>query len=304
MTDRSVSPRWVFTLNNYTPEEVTTLRTAFESPSVQYATVGHEAAPTSGTLHLQGFIIFTSSQRFNAVRLFLGGRAYCARARGTTEQCVQYCKKDGDFWEVGAVPANQQGKRTDFEEFKTWVESQTEYPTELKIATEFTSLYARYRASCLRFVDLFYRPPAREIGQPNGWQRDLEQQLAGEPGDRSVTFVIDEAGKSGKSWFIRYFMAKHPKQCQRLSVGKRDDLAHVFDVSVRYLFLDIPRTQLEFLQYSFLESVKDRMVFSPKYDSMCKTFDHDIHVVVFTNEEPDYNKLTNDRYDIFRTFND
>lgn len=303
MTERQISARWVFTLNNYTSDEVTILKTSFEADAVQYATFGYETAGT-GTPHLQGFIIFKVNQRFNAVRLFIGERAYICRARGSDEQAAAYCHKEGDFYETGTIPVKQQGKRSDWDDFKQWIQAQTEYPTELTIATEFTNLYARYRASCLRFVSLFYVPPAREIGHPNGWQRELESQLDLDAGDRSITFVVDEAGKTGKSWFIRYFMSKHPKQCQRLSVGKRDDLAHAFDTSVRYLFLDIPRTQLEFLQYSFLESVKDRMIFSPKYDSCCKLLTHDVHVVVFTNEEPDYNKLTNDRYNIFRPFND
>lgn len=304
MPPTNQSKRWVFTLNNPSAAEKVVLYDSFNShEDVEYVVVGNEVA-ASGTPHLQGFIIFKTPKRFNAVRLFVGHRAHVESARGTNEQAATYCKKDADFWEAGVFPVSQQGKRSDFERLKDYLQTIDHRPSEVELATEFTNLYGRYRAACLRFVDLFYQPVAREIGQPNGWQRELESRLDGDANDRSLIFVVDPPGAAGKSWFVRYFMSKHPGECQRLSVGKRDDLAHAFDPTVRVLFLDIPRTQLEFLQYSFLESVKDKLIFSPKYDSTCKFLEHNVHVVVFTNEEPDYNKLTGDRYDVFRPYAD
>lgn len=297
------SKRWVFTHNNPTPADKDTLFAQLDHGDVVYAVVGNEVGE-SGTPHLQGFVIFKNNKRFTAAKTFLGQRCHLEVARGTSDQAATYCKKEGDFREWGQLPPNDQGKRSDFDRLKQFILEADHEPTPYELANEFPSLYCRYRQSVMHFVDLLYKPPPQEIGLPNGWQRQLESQLGRDAGDRSITFVVDPAGKAGKSWFVRYFMAKHPKECQRLSVGKRDDLAHVFNPAVRYLFIDIPRTQLEFLQYSFLESVKDRMVFSPKYESVCKTVLHNIHVVVFTNEEPDYNKLTADRYDMFYTYAD
>jgi len=53
---------------------------------------------------------------------------------------------------------------------------------------------------------------------------------------------------------------------------------------------------MEYLQYSFLESVKDGMIFSPKYDSTTKFMEQKCHVVVMCNELPDISKLSRDRY--------
>jgi len=44
--------------------------------------------------------------------------------------------------------------------------------------------------------------------------------------------------------------------------------------------------------------LKDRFVFSPKYDSKTKWLSNQPHVVVFMNEHPDMTKLSHDRYRI------
>ncbi len=51
------------------------------------------------------------------------------------------------------------------------------------------------------------------------------------------------------------------------------------------------------MNYDFLESVKDGMVFSTKYESVVKTLGK-VHVVVLMNEMPDMSKLSDDRYQI------
>jgi hypothetical protein len=62
---------------------------------------------------------------------------------------------------------------------------------------------------------------------------------------------------------------------------------------------DIPRLGMEFFQYNVIEQIKDRIVFSAKYQSMAKVLDHDAHVVVFCNEMPKDDALTADRYKYF-----
>lgn len=83
-----------------------------------------------------------------------------------------------------------------------------------------------------------------------------------------------------------------------MSIGKRDDLAHAIQITTRIFLVDVPRGQMEYLQYSVLEMLKNCLVFSPKYQSSMKRLIQRPHVIVFSNEEPDYSKLTEDRYDI------
>jgi hypothetical protein len=76
------------------------------------------------------------------------------------------------------------------------------------------------------------------------------------------------------------------------------------DTNARVVFLDCPRSkQGDFIQYDFLEELKNGYMFSPKYHSCVKTMPSP-HVVVMMNEQPDMSKLSVDRYDIFMLTND
>ena len=64
------------------------------------------------------------------------------------------------------------------------------------------------------------------------------------------------------------------------------------------VLFDCPRSkQGEYIQYDFLEEVKNGYVFSGKYEPRIKRFKVP-HVVVAMNEYPDMEKLSADRYNI------
>lgn len=288
------SRRWCFTINNPSLEDREFLNNSLSD--CQYAVVGREEGE-SGTPHLQGFVIWKRNKRFNACKAAIGQRAHLEAARGTSEEAANYCKKDGNYEEWGSLPS-EQGKRSDLERFRQWITDHPTKPTERDIAAEWPAIFLRYRQHATAMVDLLYPSPVLVRGELRQWQRDLDELLQGEPDDRRINFVCDPVGGKGKSWFIRYYVSNHPESTQRLSVGKRDDLCFALDVTKKIFLFDIPRGQLEFLQYSVLESIKDQMIFSPKYQSMCKVLPNPVHVVVFTNEDPDRNKFTADRYNI------
>lgn len=100
----SQSKRWCFTLNN--PGTVIPNFT-----KVRYGIYGREIG-ASGTPHLQGFVVFRTNQRYNALREWLPG-AHFEPARGTSQQASDYCKKDGDWTEEGDCPEDRirDGKR-------------------------------------------------------------------------------------------------------------------------------------------------------------------------------------------------
>jgi len=95
---------WVFTINNYGPTDLARLKRL----ECKYIVYGFERGE-SGTPHLQGFVSFHNQRPRRAVSADLG-RAYCAPQRGTAEQAISYCKKDGDFIERGTPPKSQKQK--------------------------------------------------------------------------------------------------------------------------------------------------------------------------------------------------
>lgn len=286
--------RWCFTLNNPSAGEQQALLDARDT--FQYLVIGRERGD-SGTPHLQGFFILQTKLRLANVKALNGfQRAHLEKARGTNEQASQYCKKDGDFDEHGELPSNQ-GKRSDFEELKEWIKEQETRPLNRDVAELFPSLWGRYRSACIDFLDLFSNRPSLAEGDFRPWQQELDNRVNAEPDDRKIMFVVDPDGNKGKSWLTRKWFSTRD-DLQRLSCGKRDDLAFAIDVSKRLFVFDIPRGQSEYLQYSILESLKDQMIFSPKYESMSKIIPHKVHVIVFMNEEPNREMMTSDRYKV------
>jgi len=290
--------RWVFTLNNYTDEDVNHLITVLE-PLTTYLVFGREIGD-SGTEHLQGFFQLNNSTRFNKVKQLIGNRAWLAQARGTTQQASDYCKKDGNYEEFGDVPA-EQGKRTDWDVYREWVTELGRVPSKREIINHNISLWARYSKSCIDIAEAILDPPSLTSDQPRfGWQTRvcgrIDNSVTEGANSRTIDFVIDPDGRGGKSWVTRWALTKYPDKVQVLRIGRRDDLAHAIDESKRIFLFDVPRNQMIFLQYSVLEMLKDRLVFSPKYASKMKILHHVPYVAVFSNEEPDMTQLTNDRY--------
>lgn len=94
--------------------------------SSSYLIQGFEVCPTTSRPHLQGFIYFPNAVRFSTVQALLPPGSHLAVARGTPSHNRDYCSKDGDFLELGAVPA--QGSRSDLLAVKASIDSGVSVP--------------------------------------------------------------------------------------------------------------------------------------------------------------------------------
>lgn len=288
--------RFVFTINNPTPADRDNVAQLGDGPLIRYLVVGRELG-SSGTPHLQGFLILHTKLTFVGISSKLP-RAHIESTKGTSTQAAAYCKKDGDFDEYGELLA---GNKTNsvlenlFAWGKEFIENNGRAPTTREVAIHHPTAHVRY-PRCVDTLAYWAPVPVLRDGDPNDWQRELAEQLDNDPDDRTVNFFIDEQGGKGKSWFQGWYLTKHPDDTQILSIGKRDDIAHSLDPSKSVFFFNVPRGQMEMLQYTILEQLKDRLVFSPKYDSRMKVLAKTPHVCVFSNETPDFSKMSEDRY--------
>lgn len=89
---------YVFTLNNYTEEDIEKLNTL----EVDYIMYGKELAPTTGTPHLQGYVSFVNERHWNAVKKLF--KWWCEPAGGSVLQNEVYTSKDYDWYERGTKP--------------------------------------------------------------------------------------------------------------------------------------------------------------------------------------------------------
>jgi hypothetical protein len=292
--NRTRAKRWVFTLNNYTAGEEQLLTELFESDHATYGVFGREVGENE-TPHLQGYIHFSDGKSLRQAKALIGDRAHLEVSRGTPQQASNYCKKDGDFVEIGTLTTNQ-GQRKDFDALKEWILSNDERPDMEDLFTEFPKMII-YRDAVSRLVDILRPIPPPPLPTLRPWQQELAEHLSTDPDDRTIRFLVDPVGNQGKTFFARDFSLRN-KGVQILGVAKRDDMAYAIDPDCKYFFINVPRGEMQFLQYSVLEMLKDGIVFSPKYDSRTKMLRKTPHVVVLSNEFPDMTRMSVDRYDI------
>ena len=65
----------------------------------------------------------------------------------------------------------------------------------------------------------------------------------------------------------------------------------------RIVFFDFSRSNEDRINYDVIESIKNGMMFSTKYESVVRMYDHP-HVIIFANFMPSLTKLSADRWDV------
>lgn len=100
---RPQAKHWCFTINNYTNDELLPRQSEFD-----YMIVGYEVGK-DGTPHLQGYVAMKKVQYLTAMKKLMP-RAHLEVMKGTPQQASDYCKKDGQFKELGVLPQSQTKK--------------------------------------------------------------------------------------------------------------------------------------------------------------------------------------------------
>lgn len=310
----SQAKRWCFTLNNYTQDEDDAIAALLQHPDIRYGGYGREVG-NAGTPHLQGWFCLHHPKRLNQIKRWRPaaadpnvvpaplGRAHLSIMRGSVPHNVTYCSKDGDYQQFGEpIAAQSSNSTTALDEILTWgdqfIEDNGRAPTKRELAIHQPKALIQYKNVYETFKLRAPAPVLRE-GTPREWQQTLSDALDEEcEDDRSILFYVDSTGGTGKSWFQQWYFSRNPERVQILGAGRLTDLAYAIDEMKTVFFFNVPRGGMEFFSYRLAESLKDRMVFSAKYESSMKMLDKCPHVVVFCNEDPDMTALSDDRYKI------
>lgn len=288
----SVHRSYAFTINNYDEAVLVSLRESLQKEKVRYAIFGREKAST-GTPHLQGYLsLYTPCSVQAAKRDFLTAAAHIEVAKASEQKNRQYCSKEGQIEEFGRQ--SNAGDRTDLKSFQAAVNDGC-YDLK-RLREDFPSVCANYPRYVSDYVYDNIPVPSIPAHSLLPWQQELNQRLLHEPDDRKVIFVVDILGNKGKTWFAKDYCGLHDNAFL-MRPGKHADMAYMLPCTLRVLFLDCTRKQVEFMPYTFLEELKDGYVSSTKYESRIKKYNK-MHVVVLMNQYPDPIALSLDRYDM------
>ena len=121
------------------------------------------------------------------------------------------------------------------------------------------------------------------------WQLKLVEELQKDPDPRKIVWYVDDVGNAGKTFLTKYLLTQG--DCMRYENGKSAD------VKFAYKGQKVSRSQETHVNYEVIESIKNGVVFSTKYESEMKVFSTP-HVVIMANFGPDRSKMSEDRWDI------
>lgn len=227
----STSPQskyWCFTLNNYGEEEVEALEASYaqEGTPITYLIYGKEVGE-NGTPHLQGYVELSGRQRVAGVKRLLGSqRFHLEKRRGSADQALAYCKKDGDFVEHGEPSRVSQGSRSDLEVLKVTLDSGA--PLHV-VADEHFGSFLKYERSIRSYralrrpsrtwktqVTVFWGPTgtgktrrAMELSNGDAWIYSSDGWFDGYDGDDSVIFD-DFGGHEFKLTYLLKLLDRYP----------------------------------------------------------------------------------------------
>lgn len=210
----------VFTCNNYSDDDVQRIKAV----GWKYLVLGKEVAPGTGTPHIQGYGVLLIQTRFDSLKKKIGDGVHFEPRRGTHVQARDYCKKSGDYEEIGEEP--QQGKRSDLKQIAKEIK---EGKTLRDVAEAYPDTYIRnyrgiavYQSLLISDYDhdsvrgLWYvgspgtgKSRTARSENPNAYLKPQNKWWDGYSGEKAV--ILDDLDKGGvclghhlKIWTDRY----------------------------------------------------------------------------------------------------
>ena len=118
--------------------------------------------------------------------------------------------------------------------------------------------------------------------------------------DRKVYCIIGHEGNNGKSTFAKYICNLDMEKRKCLKSGKGPDMAYLIRNmdQLEVICMDLTRSDPKYFQSKFLETLKDRVIQSTKYQSSFIVLETSPACVIFTNKHLRWHHLSRDRWAI------
>ena len=138
------------------------------------------------------------------------------------------------------------------------------------------------------------------------WQESLLKYI--KPSNREVIWVIGRKGNEGKTWFQEFLASKFG--WSRVICGmdirmKKSSICHILGkrslMTTDIFLFDVGKARTEDnMNYELIEQIKNGRTLAGKFDSKELKFHTPNIIVVFSNEMPDVDQLSKDRWKIFQ----
>lgn len=302
------------TLNNYTDEEVDQIRNAINHDKIKYVTFIKEVGE-SGTPHLQIYAQAKDKLSVKAWHKILGSRVANIEPTVNIEAAIKYCQgyKDGQpkpgsdlssVEEYGVKP--EQGCRNDLEAINSELKKRS--LEELYEQDGLTSSLAKYHQHW-KDKDTHFKKQRMFNAARNQhneyfktrerlpWELYLDHLISQDPDPRHIHWFYDEVGETGKTVNAKNLLFNH--NAFYTTGGKANDIYHAYQgepIVILNLCASTCKETREYL-YKVLEEFKDGIFSSGKYNSMTKCFKIP-HVIVFSNEKPETDKMKKCRLEV------
>lgn len=263
MPNAEKSRAFFFTWNNYTEEDLTFWRQYLEEKCDQWAwqcEVGEQ-----GTPHIQAALYFKSQRTFSAIKKELP-KVHIESVK-SWKAASAYCQKvkSRDPSDVGDIRI---------------IEKEDKKPPKIILIDPMDGL----------------------VKKP--WQIKIDQIIA-EPAkisDRKIHWFYDTNGSTGKTTYAKHLSIKHAPNFIYVSGKSTDIKAGIASMVSRGInpdicVFDFTRTVESFVSYEAIESLKNGIFYSGKYESTMVNFNPP-HIIVFSNFHPVTSSLSLDRWSI------
>lgn len=286
----SLAKNWCFTLNNFTKEEVEALKA---NTQWGYLIFGEEIGKEN-TPHLQGYLQMNKQSRITAMKK-INKRAHWEIARGSAEDNKKYTSKEGVVTELGII--SEKGKvKVDMVKA---INQTIDKMSTRELMQEHGSGYIMNKRKIDEVAHSIIKEDRikktklhHEKTILKKWQKDVVTIMENQS-NREILFVVDEVGNSGKTYLSKYLVAT--KEAIRFENGKSADIKYIYEGETIVIF-DFCRSQSDHINYEVIESIKNGIMMSTKYESEMKIFSEEPKMIVMMNCWPDVAKLSKDRY--------
>lgn len=212
-----------------------------------------------GTPHIQGFISFKNARSFASIKKILP-KAHIEKAKGSVKQNFAYCSKEGNFITNIDFRTHKEKMRDDILEEE--------------------------------YKNIYWKP----------YQLLILEGLKKKPHPRRITWIWETKGNVGKSFLVKY-LALTRKVI--IASGKKDDVFNQVNNAIEnkampeIILIDIPRSALNYFNYSAIEAIKSGCLYSGKYEGGICLFKRP-HIIIFANSPPEKENMSKDMWEILK----